>query len=169
MTAQASGPPAAHPNALQIDRLYTAIQSADLKAIAACYDDNAYFEDIAFRRHGKKEILEMWRYVCHGRPQVTFDANAIKADDGKGSGRWRAKYTFGKTDTKPGRPVDNVITSQFTFCEGRIVDHRDHCDPMAWARQALPFPASLVAGSVAPMRRFMATRKLRKFSKEAKP
>jgi hypothetical protein len=52
------------------ERLYTAIQSADLKTIAACYDENAYFEEIAFKRHGKKEILEMWRYVCHGTPQL---------------------------------------------------------------------------------------------------
>jgi hypothetical protein len=113
--------------------------------------------------------MEMWRYVCHGKPQVTFDSNAISADDQKGGGRWRVKYVFGKTDTKPGRPVDNAISSAFTFRDSLIVEHRDSCDAMAWARQALPFPSSVVVGSVAPLRRRMAALKLYKFSKEAKP
>jgi ketosteroid isomerase-like protein len=172
MTTQGSvplGSPAAHPNARRIKSLYTAIQNADLTGIAACYDEHAYFQDIAFRRHGEKEIMEMWRYVCHGKPQVTFDPNAISADDRKGSGRWRAKYRFGKTDTKPGRPVDNAISSAFAFRNGLIVEHRDRCNAMAWARQALPFPVSLIAGTVAPLRRYMAALKLHKFSKEAKP
>jgi ketosteroid isomerase-like protein len=171
MAAQTSvPPPTAHPNALRIETLYTAIQNADLTAIAACYDEHAYFQDIAFRRRGKKEIMEMWRYACHGMPQVTFDSNAISADDRQGSGRWRAKYMFGKTDTKAGRPVDNTISSAFAFRDGGlIVKHRDRCDAMAWARQAFPFPISLVAGSLAPLRRCMAALKLYKFSKEAKP
>jgi ketosteroid isomerase-like protein len=172
MTAQASippVPPAAHPNALLIVRLYTAIQSGDLTTITACYDDHAYFQDIAFRRDGKKKIMEMWRYVCHGKPQVTFDSSAISADDRKGGGRWEVKYVFGKTDTKPGRPVDNAISSAFTFRNGLIVEHRDSCDAMEWARQALPLPFSVVVGSIAPLRRCMAALKLYEFSEEAKP
>ena len=169
MTGQASVSAAAHSNAVVIERLYTAIQNANLTVLAACYDERAYFEDIAFRRHGKKQIMDMWRYVCHGQPQVTFDASAISANDRTGTGRWRANYMFGKTRKNPGRPVDNAISSEFAFRNGLIVEHRDRCDAMAWARQALPFPISLVAGSFAPLRRCMALLKLWKFSKEAKP
>ena len=160
MTAQASVPPgrpAAHPNALRIGSLYAAIHDADLTAIAACYDERAYFQDIAFRRRGKEAIMEMWRYVCHGKPEVSIDADGIVADGRTGSGRWRAKYMFGKTATRPGRPVDNSVTSTFVFRDGLIVEHRDRCDAMAWARQALPFPVSLAAGSISPLRRGMAT------------
>jgi hypothetical protein len=172
MTAQASippVPPAAHPNALRIVGLYTAIQNFDLMTIASCYDDHAYFQDIAFRRDGKKAIMEMWRYVCNGKPQVTFDANSISANDRNGGGCWRVKYVFGKTDTKPGRPVDNAISSAFTFRDGLIVKHCDSCDARAWASQALSFPFSVIVGSVAPLRRCMAALKLYKFSKETKP
>ena len=169
MTAQASAvteSPAARVNAQRIESLYAAIRAADLMAIAACYHEHAKFEDIAFRRNGHREIMEMWRYVCHGKPEISFDANAISTDERTGTGRWRAKYVFGRTDTQPGRPVDNSIGSAFIFQEGIIIEHHDYCDPMAWARQALPFPISLVAGSISPLRRGMAAIKLRKFGRE---
>lgn len=150
-----------HPNAQRIETLYTALANGDPDAVTACYADDAYFEDIAFRRHGREQIHEMWRLVCHAKPKVTF-ASAT-ADDQRGSGRWTADYMFGKTGTKPGRRVVNNSTSVFTFRDGLIVEHRDHCDAMAWARQAFPFPVALILGSVAPLRRFAAARKLKKF------
>jgi ketosteroid isomerase-like protein len=154
-----------HPNAQRIETLYAAIAKGDPDAITACYadDDDAYFEDIAFRRHGRKEIREMWRMVCHTKPLVTF-GSAI-ADDQRGNGHWTADYMFGKTDKKPGRRVVNNLTSVFTFRDGLIVEHHDHCDARVWARQAYPFPTSFVAGFVKPLRRFAAARKLRKFLK----
>jgi SnoaL-like domain len=166
MTAQAflksasSGP---HPNARRIAWLYSAINVGDLAEIAACYDEDAYFEDIAFRCKGKCKIMEMWRFVCHGGTRVEFDANAISADNWTGSGRWTAKYMFGNTDTHRGRPVENDVISSFAFRDGLIIEHRDACDPMAWARQALPYPISLVVGSIAPVRRAMAALKLDEF------
>jgi ketosteroid isomerase-like protein len=171
MTAQASVPPgqrAAHPNARVIERLYTAIQNADPKAIAACYAEDAYFEDIAFQLRGRKRILEMWELVCHAAPKVCFDPASISADDRKGHGRWRAKYIYGKTATAPGRPVDNTLTSEFAFRDGLIVDHRDGCDAMAWARMAFPFPKSLIAGSIPPLRRYIAAQRLKEFTEKSK-
>jgi ketosteroid isomerase-like protein len=157
-----------HPNAEVIRRLYTAIANADPDAIIACYADDpaddAYFEDIAFQRHGRKEIHQMWRMVCHAKPKVTIVS--ATADDQKGSGSWKADYMFGRTDTDPGRHVINTITSTFTFRNGRIVEHRDDCDPMAWASQALAFPVSLAAGLIGPLRRRSAARKLDKFLQE---
>jgi ketosteroid isomerase-like protein len=154
-----------HPNAEVIRRLYTAIGNADPDAVMACYADDpvddTYFEDIAFRRHGRKQIHEMWRMVCHAEPKVTILSAA--ADDQKGSGSWEADYMFGRTDTDPGRHVINVITSTFTFRNGRIVGHRDDCDAMAWARQAFAFPKSLAVGLIGPLRRRGAARKLNDF------
>lgn len=169
MTVQASvQPPAVHPNARLIERLYTAIRNADAKAIEDCYAADGYFEDIAFRRRDREHIMEMWRLVCHSKPEVTFDPNSISADERKGSGRWRAKYIYGKTATKPGRPVDNTSTSEFAFRDGRIVRHYDRCDAMAWARQAYAFPKSLVAGSIAPLRRYVAGKKLKEFTEKSR-
>jgi ketosteroid isomerase-like protein len=172
MTAQASPKSAGsapHPNARRIALLYTAINVGDLAAIAACYDEDAYFEDIAFERKRKCKIMQMWQFVCHGGTTVEFDANAISADDWTGSGRWTAKYMFGKTDTRCGRPVENAVISSFAFRDGLITEHRDACDPMAWARQALPYPISLVVGSIEPVRRAMAALKLYKFIRTEGP
>jgi SnoaL-like domain len=157
--------PATHPNARLIETLYGAIRSADLDAIIACYADDAYFEDIAFQRRGKERILEMWRLVCHGRPKVTIDYDSIAADAQRGSGRWMATYMFGKTATKPGRKVDNTLTSEFVFDGDLILEHRDRCHAMAWAVQAIPFPISLLVGSIGPLRRALAAWRLRKFLK----
>jgi hypothetical protein len=155
-----------HPNALLIEKLYIGIQRGNLAMISACYDEAAYFEDIAFQRRRRTEILEMWRYVCHGHPRVTFDTNDISADDRKGSGRWSARYIFGQTKNDPGRPVNNHISSTFLFRDNLIIEHRDHCDPMTWARQAVGFPFALALGLVTPLRRYIASRKLRKFLKK---
>jgi ketosteroid isomerase-like protein len=153
-----------HPNAQQIETLYAALAKGDANAAAACYADDAYFEDIAFRRHRRKEIHEMWRMVCYAEPEVSF--GSVTADDRRGSGRWTAEYMFGKIDNPPGRPVTNHSTSEFTFHDdGLIATHHDRCDAKAWARQAYPFPKSFLAGSIAPLRRLAAACKLRKFLK----
>ena len=157
-----------HPHAEVIQRLYTAIANADPDAIMACYVDDAvddaYFEDIAFRRRGRKEIHQMWRLVCHAQPKVKILSTA--AYDQKGSGSWEACYMFGRTKTDPGRQVINPTTSTFTFRDRRVVEHRDDCDARAWARQAFTFPKSLVAGNVGWVRRRSAAKKLDKFLEE---
>jgi ketosteroid isomerase-like protein len=150
-----------HPNSQLIERLYSAIANHDSDAIAACYADDATFEDIAFRRHGRKEIHEMWRLVCHAKPAVT--PGPVSADDRTGTGRWTADYMFGASDTDPGRPVHNELTSEFTFRGGLIATHRDACDTVAWAKQAYPFPKWLIAAYVPPLRHLAATRKLKTF------
>lgn len=152
-----------HPNVRLIETLYNGIQSADPKAIIACYADDAYFQDIAFQRRGKDRILEMWRLVCHGKPKVTIVPNSIAADDRTGTGKWKANYCFGRTDTNPGRKVANELTSEFVFRDGRIIEHCDNSDAMAWARQAIGLPLSLLIGSITPLRRKMAERRLNKF------
>jgi len=118
---------------------------------------DAHFEDIAFRLKGRERIRQMWQFVCSRDVQVSFDS--IVADDRQGTGHWVASYIF--TDT--GRPVVNDITSQFTFRDGLIQAHKDRCDALAWARQAFPFPASLLVGLIGPLRRRKAAQKLAAF------
>ena len=77
-----------------------------------------------------------------------------------------ASYVFGKTARKPGRPVDNTLTSRFVFRNGRIVEHRDHSHALAWAVQAVPTPINLLVGCIAPLRRALAAARLRKFLKD---
>ena len=123
-----------HPNARLIETLYRSLRDNDPDAAAACYADDAHFEDIAFRLDGREGILQMWRLVCSRKVGVTFDS--VAANDQKGGANWVAKYMIGA------RKVTNVTTSRFDFRGGLIVNHVDQCDAMAWATQAFPFPVA---------------------------
>jgi ketosteroid isomerase-like protein len=155
----------AHANAQTIRRLYAGIKAHNVDEIAACYADDAYFEDIAFKLRGKPRVMQMWQMICtKTKPEViTEPLPPPTADDETGRGCWRAKYDFGKTETDKGRPVDNTLTSTFRFRGGLIVDHRDDCNVLAWALQALPFPKSLIAAASPKRRRAMAQAKLDAF------
>ena len=148
---------AVHPGARLIETLYASIRDGNASAAASCYAADAHFEDIAFRLDGRDRILQMWRMVCSQKVEITFDS--LVASEHKGSGHWVARYTFRDT----GRRVVNDITSKFVFQDGRIKDHRDQCSAMAWAWQAYPFPKSLIAGLISPLRRHKAQQKLEDF------
>jgi SnoaL-like domain len=151
-----------HPNARLISTLYSSLRDDKPDAAAACYTADAHFEDIAFRLDGREFILQMWRLVCSREVGVTFDS--VVADDQEGSANWVARYTF--TDT--GRKVANAITSHFAFRDGLIVNHVDRCDAVAWATQAYPFPKSLAAGLIGPLRRYVARKKLKQFIEDSR-
>jgi ketosteroid isomerase-like protein len=144
----------AHPNALLIERLYTALEARDPKAMAACYAENATFKDIAFRRNGREKIHQMWRLVC-SKP-VKSKIDEIVADDRKGHAHWVACYKFGRRE----RPVRNDTHAEFAFESGKIVEHVDHADPLAWSKQAYAGVVGEVLGRVGPLRRFGAWLKL---------
>lgn len=149
-----------HPNARLIETLYASLRDDQPDAAAACYADDAHFEDIAFRLKSREGILQMWRLVCSKRVGVTFDS--VVADDQEGGANWVASYTI----TENGRPVTNPSTAHFDFRDGLIVNHVDHCDPMAWATQAYPFPKNLAAGLIGPLRQYIARKKLEQFVRE---
>jgi ketosteroid isomerase-like protein len=149
-----------HPNARLIEDLYSALRDADPTAAAACYNENAYFRDIAFSLRGRGNILRMWRLIC--ARQVAVTVKSVEAKDWRGRAQWVASYTFADT----GRNVTNNINSLFAFRNGLIVDHRDRCDALAWATQAYPFPRSLLAGFIGPLRRYMAGKKLEQFIRD---
>jgi hypothetical protein len=146
-----------HPNVHLLESLYSSLRDNNPEKAAACYAADAQFEDIAFRLKGRESILQMWRLVCSREVGVTFDS--VVADDQHGGANWVAKYTI--TDTR--RKVTNPTTAQFDFRDGLIVNHRDHCDAMAWATQAFPFPLNLAVGSIEPLRRYIAGKKLEQF------
>jgi hypothetical protein len=62
--------------------------------------------------------------------QITF--SAVKANDFSGSATWEAFYTLSLT----GRKVHNIISANFEFKEGKIINHQDKFDFWRWSRQA---------------------------------
>jgi hypothetical protein len=146
-----------HPNALLLERLFSALNRKDHEAMAACYHPAATFDDIAFALRGRAEIHDMWRMVCAGDIRATVDVT--RADDRTGEVRVVDDYTFSDT----GRHVRNVIASRFMFQDGFVLTHADTCDPVAWAAMAMGGVNGFLAGRVGPLRRFKARRKLAAF------
>ena len=93
----------------------------------------------------------MWHRICEGDIQVE-----VKSVESTTDGVRSAivdRYTFAKT----GRPVVNEITSQFRFQEGLIIEHRDTCNALHWARQAFGGIKGELAGHLGFLRRRAAS------------
>ncbi len=125
-----------------IETLYTAFARLDSDAMAACYAENARFEDEAFSLSGRREIGGMWRMLCEavkakGRDVWKLEVSAITDS----SAHWEPHYRFSAT----GRMVHNIIDARFEFDgAGLIVRHKDTFDFWRWSRQALGAPGMLL-------------------------
>ncbi len=160
-----------HPNQQTLERFYAAFAALDAEAMAACYAEDAAFDDEAFSLRGRTEVAGMWRMLCEvtqakGRDVWRLQARGITADARHGQAHWEAHYRFSAT----GRLVHNVIDGRFEFNPaGQIVRHHDRFDFWRWSRQALGLPGWLLgwspwlraqvrAQAAANLRRFLAAR-----------
>jgi ketosteroid isomerase-like protein len=131
-----------HPNAVLIDRLYAALDAADGETMASLYAPDAVFSDPAFGELRGEEAGDMWRMLCAQAKDLTVAVSDVEADDASGSASWVAHYTFSAT----GRPVENRVSAEFRFRDGKIAEHRDSFSMWRWSRQALG-PAAIALGS----------------------
>ena len=128
-----------------IERLYAAFAKLDAEAMAACYAQDAAFDDEAFSLRGREQIGGMWAMLCNatkakGRDVWKLDVSAITDR----SAHWDATYRFSAT----GRMVHNIIDAEFEFDRaGLITRHRDRFDFWRWSRQALGMPGLLLGWS----------------------
>ena len=135
-----------HPNQQTLEKLYSAFAQLDADTMAACYADDAIFDDEAFSLRGHREVTGMWRMLCSatqakGRDVWKLQYSGLSADDSTGQAHWEADYRFSAT----GRMVHNIVDSRFTFdSKGLIKTQRDRFDFWAWSRQALGAPGLLL-------------------------
>lgn len=147
-----------HPNAALLSTLFAALDAHDHEAMAACYHPEARFRDIAFDRHRRGQIHDMWRMICSGDSDIrVLDVEIVEAGDRGGRARVVEKYRFGASKDPPraGRRIVNAIDSRFGFEDGLIRRQDDDCDAKAWARQAL---GDGVKGFLAGRIRFLRSR-----------
>jgi ketosteroid isomerase-like protein len=124
-----------------IRRLYAALDAHDGEAAAACYTDDAVFEDPAFGRLTGGAVKDMWRLLSARADDLVVELHECEADAGRGRARWTASYTY----TQTGRSVVNDIEARFEF-EGELIrDERDTFSLRRWGRQALG-PRTLLLG-----------------------
>lgn len=127
-------------NQALLERFYAAFSARDGSGMGACYGAAAHFRDPVFELEGAR-IGAMWRMLCSRGADLRIEATDLSANTDSGSATWHAWYTFSAT----GRPVHNVVASQFRFRDGAIVDQQDRFPFWRWSRQALG-PAGLLLG-----------------------
>ena len=118
-----------------IEALYSALDRHDGEAAAACYTDDAVFEDPAFGRLEGGAVKNMWRMLAERSADlaVKLGDHGVAADGRTGWAHWSATYTF--TDT--GRKVQNEIDARYTFRDGLIAEQVDIFPLRRWGAQAL--------------------------------
>jgi ketosteroid isomerase-like protein len=112
-----------------IKRLYDALDRRDGDGAAACYTDDAVFEDPAFGRLEDGAVKDMWRMLCERSDDLRVDL----VDHGADSAHWIARYTF----VASGRGVVNDIRSRFVFEGDLIREQVDTFSLRRWGAQAL--------------------------------
>jgi ketosteroid isomerase-like protein len=129
------------PNELLIESFYAAFAERDGAGMEACYTPDVRFSDPVFTELHGAEAGAMWRMLTERATDLRVELLEREAEDGQGSARWRATYTF----TQTGRPVVNDVRASFRFADGLIAEHVDDFDFYRWARQALG-PTGLLLG-----------------------
>ena len=131
-------------SATLITTFYTAFQSLDGDAMAACYAPDARFSDPVFTDLRGEQVGDMWRMLCSSATDLSLHFDSITDDSAHGV----ATYTF----PSPGRRVRNDIQARFICTDGLIQEHHDRFDLWAWSRQALG-PAGTALGWTPMMQR----------------
>lgn len=116
-----------------IEKFYTSFQQKNWKEMQGCYDNEVTFSDPVFQHLKRKEVFAMWHMLVTAGKDLTLSFKNIKANDNSGSCAWDAHYSFSRT----GRKVHNIITAEFKFSNGKIIEHRDSFDLWRWSRLAL--------------------------------
>jgi ketosteroid isomerase-like protein len=132
-----------------IDRFYTAFAARDGRAMSACYAPGATFTDPVFGTLDAADAGAMWRMLTGRAEDLRVEVPDKHAEDGTGSARWIARYTF----TQTGRPVVNDVHARFRFADGGLIaEHVDEFSFWRWSRQALG-PAGVALGWTPILRR----------------
>lgn len=140
-----------------LQTLYSCLNRKDHAGMAECYHPDAEFQDIAFTLKGRKSIHAMWHMISTTDLRAEFKVQ--HADERSGTVHLVDDYTFKDT----GRPVHNVIQSEFQFRGGLIIRHHDKCNALRWGIQALGPVKGVLSWLVPSSRRAKANEKLDAF------
>ena len=122
-----------------INHFYSSFKNKDFAGMQCCYADNATFSDAVFQDLNSAQVKAMWKMLILNGKDLELNFQNVSADEKTGSAEWVANYTFSKT----GRKVENRISANFTFANGKIIKHTDSFDFYKWSKQALGLPGIL--------------------------
>jgi ketosteroid isomerase-like protein len=151
-----------------LQRLFQCLNAHDHEGVAACYQEQATFRDIAFTLKGRKQIHAMWAMIClpddKGTPSdIVATVEELTADGSGGRAVVVDDYTFRSTKKR----VHNRVRSTFEFRDGLILRQIDQCSAVDWARQAFGNAFGTFLGIAGPVRRMLTMSKLKKAQPQA--
>jgi len=126
-----------------IAKFYMAFSQLDWQTMSDCYHPEIEFSDPAFPSLKGKEAGVMWRMLCERAKSFELTFKNVSAEGDSGECQWQANYLFSKT----GRMVENHISAQFLFRDGKIIHHKDTFDFWKWSKMALGTPGVLLGWS----------------------
>lgn len=101
--------------------------------MAPCYSDDARFSDPIFPDLDAAQARAMWKMLLGSGTDLRFTFKVEEETTTHGRCVCDAFYTFGKT----GRPVHNIIHSNFQLRDGLIHRQRDRFNFWRWSGHAL--------------------------------
>ena len=117
-----------------ITNFYKSFQQGDGETMGTMYHEDAKFSDEVFKNLTGAEVGAMWSMLLErSKGKLKIEFHSIVEAGNSTSCIWEAKYPFSKT----GRKGHNVIRSQMTFKDGKIIDHLDRFNFWKWTRMAL--------------------------------
>lgn len=148
-----------------IEEFYAGFADGEPDTMISCYHPQVVFTDPAFGTLEGADVADMWRMLLKdGTKSIDVEFSDIVANDVGGSANCVADYKFA------GRPVQNCISSEFTFKDGLIIKQVDSYDLWKWSQQALGLQGLLFGWSLLMKNRIQrqAISSLRKFQRRKK-
>jgi len=131
-------------NLALITNFYKSFSNRDVDGMINCYHKDVTFEDPAFGKLTDGNPAKMWKMLLSRmNKDATIVYSNIEATDDTAKANWTATYEFGPKKRK----VINNVTANFTFKDGKIIEHIDTFDVWSWSKQALGFSGTLLGWS----------------------
>ena len=110
-----------------------------LQSLEDCFAEDARFVDPFNDVKGRRAIRIVFEHMFASCENPQFAVDECLVDDGLAYLRWQ--FSFGTPATR--HRVEGVSRVQFSP-DGRVVEHRDACDPARQMHETLPPPGRLV-------------------------
>ena len=117
-----------------IEKFYTSFSNGNVKKMTECYHENIVFQDPVFGVLKGEKAIKMWEMLLSRTTKSTkISFNNIQTTIEKGSANWKAEYNYGKANRK----VINLVSANFKFKDGKIIEHIDTFNLWKWTQQAM--------------------------------
>lgn len=124
-----------------IHKFYTSFSNGNVKGMLECYHKEIVFKDAVFGQLKGQRAVKMWEMLLSKKREDTVvNFYNVQATEQHGKANWVAEYFYGEKKRK----VVNKVKADFTFKDGKIIEHTDTFDLWKWTQQAMGITGYLI-------------------------